>query len=155
MIGVRHTCTAKRSSSHWGQGGACPQSAAHPPPLSGHLSAVEPTAEAALLLLGYGSLWTEKHVTHLPAQKKTGISGAKWKSTLNNTHAVTDTGGRIQAGHWINLVGRLMKHKRHERTLRVPGQVVCDGIEEELSCLLPLIVKLLLVTGVTHTMQCY
>lgn len=58
---------------------------------------------------------------------------------------------------WINLVGEGRKSNTEGfwRTLRVPGQVVCDGIKEELSCLLPLIVKLLLVIGVTHTMQCY
>lgn len=41
-------------------------------------------------------------------------------------------------------------------TLRVPGQVVGDGIKKELSCLLPLVVKLLLVgRRARHTMQCY
>lgn len=64
-FGLKHTCTARHNSSHLGQDGACPQSSAHPPPLSGHLSVVEPKAGAAQLLLGYGSLRAQKHVTHL------------------------------------------------------------------------------------------
>ena len=55
---------------------------------------------------------------------------------------------------WINLVRQVsesVEHRKHRHTLWVPGQVVGDGIEEELSCLLPLIVKLLLVTGERHT----
>ncbi len=59
-------CVSLLCSILGGQDGACPQSPARPPPLSGHLSAVEPTAGAAQSPLGYGSLRTEKHyVTHL------------------------------------------------------------------------------------------
>ena len=48
---------------------------------------------------------------------------------------------------WINLVRQSENQLNTESidTLWVPGQVVGDGIKEELSCLLPLIVKLLLV----------
>lgn len=59
---------------------------------------------------------------------------------------------------WINSTGQLgqLNTESMGRTLWVPGQVVGDGIQEELSCLLPLIVKLLLVIGrATHTMRCY
>lgn len=55
---------------------------------------------------------------------------------------------------WNNLVKLLVnqvKHGKQGSTLWVPGQVVGDGIEEELSCLLPLIVKMLLVTREQHT----
>lgn len=102
VTGVEHTCTATRSSSHWGQDGACPQSAAHPPPLSGHLSAVEPTAEAAQLLLGYGFLWTQKHATHFIPQKTDWHIPSQKTSTFNNAHAVKDMGGRIQAVHSLD-----------------------------------------------------
>lgn len=43
------------------------------------------------------------------------------------------------------------KHRKHKYTLWIPGQVVGDGIKEELSCLLPLIVNLVLVVGEQHT----
>lgn len=59
-FGQEPTCTARCSSSRWGQGGACPRSAAHPPPLSGHPSAAGPTAGAARSLLGYGFLQAPK-----------------------------------------------------------------------------------------------
>lgn len=55
---------------------------------------------------------------------------------------------------WSGLilsVSESVKHRKHRHTLWVPGQVVGDGIEEELSCLLPLIVKLLFVTEERNT----
>lgn len=71
-------------------------------------------------------------------------------------HVVTDKlqGAVIQAVHsvdyFIQTVRESVKHRQQCPTLWVPGQVVGDGIEEELSCLLPLIVKLLLVIGEQH-----
>lgn len=64
--------------------------------------------------------------------------------------------GHVSTVHVFHHTEReSVKNTELWRTLGVPGQVVGDGIEEELSCLLPLIVKLLLVTGEQHTMQCY
>lgn len=77
---------------------------------------------------------------------------------LHNAHHSRQT----KWGLWVGAMGRIdwidldkqsaesVKHRRHRRTLWVPGQVVGDGIEEKLSCLLPLIVKLLLVTEEQH-----
>lgn len=53
--------------------------------------------------------------------------------------------------HSFSQSVKQVKHRKHGNTLRVPGQVVGDGIEEELSSLLPLIVKMLLVTEEPHT----
>lgn len=39
------------------------------------------------------------------------------------------------------------ERRERQRTLWVPGQVVGDGVEEELPRLLPLVVKLLLAAG--------
>lgn len=104
---------------------------------------VEPTAEAARSLLGYDSLWTQKGVTHLITHEK-GLAYPdpyKHQLLIIYTQLQTQEAERKLCNLWINL----------GRTLRVPGQVVCDGIKEELSCLLPLIVKLLLAIGVTDT----
>ncbi len=60
--------------------------------------------------------------------------------------------GAVHSVDWFSqTVSESVKHTKDWCTLWVPGQVVGDGIEEELSCLLPLIVKLLLVTGEQHT----
>lgn len=72
-------------------------------------------------------------------------------------HVVRDKpqGAVIQAVRSVDSFSRTVsesvKQRKHWHTLWVPGQVVGDGIEEELSCLLPLIVKLLLVIGEQHT----